>query len=147
MFTKAHWLLSLRIVWTGWARLCFPEVILYGFDSATFLKTELTFSGSGTALSCFTAGKKLEIIFTQPVRSGDVYTFWVIPALFLGRETVNEQILGPKLTEKELRTTLVGMLEKRESLPNEQYSPGENVVYAKSFVTYEFSDEQDRYRP
>lgn len=84
------------------------------------------------------SNKSIQIDFLDDVPTGQIYAFWMMPAIFLGEDISDalhvKELRGPKLTTDELRRTVIGMLEKRDSLP---YEPGNVEQYARARVTYD----------
>lgn len=62
----------------------------------------------------------------------------MLPAICLGEDIADvlnvQELRGPKLTTEELKRTVIGMLERRDSLP---YEPGKSERYARARVTYD----------
>lgn len=94
--------------------------------------------GKSDETSAITSNKSIQIDFLEDVPTGHIYAFWMMPAIFLGEDIADvlnvKELRGPKLTTDELKRTVVGMLERRDSLP---YEPGNSQRYARARVTYD----------
>ena len=84
------------------------------------------------------SNKSLQIDFLRDVPTGQLYALWMLPAICLGEDIVDvlgiKELPGPRLTTDELKRTVIGMLERRDSLP---YEPGNTKRYARARVTYD----------
>ena len=77
--------------------------------------------GRSSENSSILSHKSIQIDFLDDVPTGQLYAFWMIPAIILGEEIAEvltvKELRGLKITTDELRRTVVGMLERRDSLP------------------------------
>lgn len=84
------------------------------------------------------SNKSIQIDFLRDVPTGQIYALWMLPAICLGEDIADvlnvKELRGPRLTTDELKRTVIGMLERRDSLP---YEPGNAERYARARVTYD----------
>jgi hypothetical protein len=84
------------------------------------------------------SNKSIQIDFLKDVPTGQLYALWMLPAICLGEDIADvlnvKELRGPRLTSDELKRTVVGLLERRDSLP---YEPGDSERYARARVTYD----------
>jgi hypothetical protein len=94
--------------------------------------------GKSSDTTAIMSNKSIHIDFLNDVPTGQLYAFWMMPAIFLGEEAADvlnvKDLRGAKLTTDELKRTVIGMLERRDSLP---YEPGNSERYARARVTYD----------
>jgi hypothetical protein len=94
--------------------------------------------GKSSETSAIMSNKLIQIDFLKDVPTGQLYAFWMLPAICLGEDIADvlnvQELRGPKLTTDELKRTVIGMLERRDSLP---YEPGNSERYARARVTYD----------
>lgn len=79
--------------------------------------------GHAAPTSSFTFNKTLQVDYLKDIGSNELYTFRMVPAGWLGKEGVEALIATelnrPKLSEDELKSTVIGMLQKRAGMPYE----------------------------
>lgn len=84
------------------------------------------------------SNKSIQIDFLEDVPTGQLYALWMLPAICLGEDIGDvlsvKELRGPRLTGDELKRTVIGILERRDSLP---YEPGSYERYARARVTYD----------
>jgi hypothetical protein len=84
------------------------------------------------------SNKSIQIDFLRDVPTGQLYALWMLPAICLGDDIADvlnvKELPGSMLTTDEIKRTVIGMLERRDSLP---YEPGKTERYARARVTYD----------
>ena len=106
----------------------------------TTMLTTRTAPGKSDSSSAVLSRKTLQIDYINPLRSGQLYCFWMLPAAAISREVPVASIFhdsefgARKMTEEEVQRTVLGMIAQRTTPPTE---PEEGFNYVRARVTYD----------